>query len=146
MTKEASPARGPIWLLAAAIFGVVWNAYGVYQYIGSFAQTKASLMTAGMTASQADLYLSLPAWMSVVFAVGVFGGLAGSIALLMKRSIALPIFTVSVIGYILLFVGDYYYGIFDNIPTQLAILTVVVVVAAALLSITRHASNRSLLA
>jgi RNA polymerase sigma-70 factor (ECF subfamily) len=38
-----------------------------------------------MTPSQAALYLSPPGWISVVFAVGVFGGLVGSIGLALRR-------------------------------------------------------------
>jgi hypothetical protein len=146
MTAKTKQTTGSIWLLAVAGLGVLWNVYGAYQYIGSFSQTKASLMAVGMTGPQAELYLSLPAWISVVFAIGVFGGLAGSISLLMKKAIALPVFAVSLVGYILLFIGDYYYGVFENIPTQIVILAVVVAVAATLLAASVYAKNRNLLA
>jgi hypothetical protein len=146
MATEVTSSKSPLWLTAIAGLGVLWNAFGTYQFIRSFSQTKESLMAAGMNTDQAALYLSLPAWISVVFAVGVFGGLAGSVALLLKKSIALPIFTASLVGYILLFAGDYGYGIFANIPTQLVILAVVVTIAAALFLVTLYARNRHLLA
>lgn len=145
MTVDGSGSRGPIWLWLAGGLGVLWNAYGLYQFIASFSQTKASLMAVGMTASQADLYLSLPSWISVVFGVGVVGGLIGSIALLMKSARAVAIFGVSMAGYVILFSGDVYYGVFANIPTQLVILTVVVVIAAALLWVSIYAKKRNFL-
>ena len=135
----------PVWLTTVAILGLVWNAYGVYQFVGSLSQTSAKLMTAGMTAEQAELYLSLPIWITLVFAVGVFAGAAGSIALLLKKAVALPIFAVSLIGYLLLFAGDVYYGVFNSIPEQLAILGLVVAIAAVLLGVTRFAQVRSLI-
>ncbi|MCZ8183908.1 MAG: hypothetical protein O9322_13120 [Beijerinckiaceae bacterium] len=144
-TARTLQASAPIWLPAAAGFGVVWNLYGAYQFAGSFFQTRESLVAIGMTASQAELYLSLPAWLSVVFAIGVLGGLAGSIALLMRRRIALPILAASLVGYVLLFGGDAYYGVFANIPTQLVILAVVVAIAIALFAVSVHAGKRSML-
>ena len=145
MTEQAITTKTPIWLMVTAGLGVLWNAYGLYQFIGSFSQTKESLMAVGMTAAQAELYLSLPAWITVVFAVGVVGGLAGSVALLMKKAIAYPIFSASLVGYIFLFAGDFYYGVFDNIPSQLAILIVVVAIAAALFAATAVARRKALL-
>ncbi len=145
MTVDSSGSRSPIWLWLAGGLGVLWNAYGLYQFIASFSQTKASLMAVGMTASQADLYLSLPGWISVAFGVGVLGGLVGSVALLIKSARAVAIFGVAMVGYVILFSGDVYYGVFANIPTQLVILTVVVVIAAALLWVSIYAKKRNFL-
>lgn len=146
MTSEITTRRTPAWFWAAASLGLLWNAYGVYQFLDSFSQTKASLMAIGMTAAQADLYASLPVWISVVFAVGVFGGLLGSIALLLRSRLALPVLGVSLAGYILLFAGDTYYGVFASIPSQLVILAVVVAIAAGMLWLARFAAHRNLLA
>lgn len=145
MTVAKSASKGPIWLWLAGGLGVLWNAYGLYQFIASFWQTKSSLMAVGMTASQADLYLSLPGWISVAFAVGVLGGLAGSVALLIKSRRAVAIFGVALAGYIMLFSGDVYYGVFANIPTQLVILTIVVAIAAALFWVSIYAKRQNLL-
>lgn len=102
-------------------------------------------MTAGMTASQSEIYLSLPAWINVVFAVGVFGGLVGSILLALRRRAARAVFAASLVGYALLFAGDAYHGVFAAIPSQLGILAVVVLIAAALFGASRLAGKRGLL-
>jgi len=140
------PVRVPAWLRALAVFGVAWNIYGAYQFAGSFGQNPESMMAMGMTAEQAAVYLGLPAWISAVFAVGVFGGLAGSVALLARRRVATPLLLVSLVGYVLLFAGDAYHGVFASIPVQLAILGFVVLVAGALLWASRAATRRGLLA
>ena len=145
ISLTSTGARIPIWLRTAAALGVLWNLYGVFQFAGSFTQTSNSLMTAGMTASQAAVYLSLPAWISVVFAIGVFGGLVASIALAARRHVAVPIFAVSLVGYVLLFLGDAWYGVFASIPEQLVVLGVVVLIAAALLQTSWLARKRGLL-
>jgi hypothetical protein len=119
--------------------------YGVYQYAGTFTQAGQAAMTAGMTAPQAALYLSLPGWISVVFAVGVFAGLVGSILLALRRHVARPVFAASFVGYGLLFTGDAWYGVFAAIPSQLVILAVVVLIAAALSLASQLAGKRGLL-
>jgi hypothetical protein len=145
MMTQTIDARSPIWIKAVAGLGVVWNAYGLYQYVGSFRQTQESLMAAGMTAAQAELYLSLPIWMTVVFGIGVIGGLVGSVTLLMGRAISVRIFAVSFVGYVMLFAGDAYFGVFNNIPSQLAILAVVVAIAGLLLWVSWRAERRGLI-
>jgi hypothetical protein len=135
----------PAWLGVASALGILWNAYGVYQFAGSFTPSGQAAMTAGMTAAQAALYLSLPAWISVVFAVGVFGGLAGSVLLARKRRAARTVLAASLVGYGLLFAGDAYHGVFAAIPAQLGILAIVVLVAAALYWASQRAGKLGLL-
>ena len=145
MTLNPPEERLPAWLRATAGLGILWNSYGVFQFASSWTQTPDSLMAAGMTAAQAELYLGLPPWMGVVFAIGVFAGLFGSLALAARRSIAGPACTLSLAGYGCLFAGDVWFGVFNNIPAQLGILLLVVVVAVALLGATRAAAARGFL-
>lgn len=142
---ESSASRVPIWLWVAAALGILWNVYGLCQFAATFTASGQAAMTAGMTPSQATLYLSLPAWISVAFGMGVCGGLVGSIFLFLRRSVSRPVFVASFIGYALLFAGDTYHGVFAAIPAQLAILTVVVLIAAALLGASWLAGKRGLL-
>ena len=145
LTTELPASRVPIWLWAASGLGVLWNVYGAYQFAGTFTPAGRAAMTAGMTEAQAALYLALPAWISVVFAIGVFGGLIGSVALALRRRLALHLLAASLVGYLLLFAGDTYYGVFAAIPSQLAILAVVVLIAAGLYWTARIATRRGLL-
>ncbi len=133
MATPPTTAAPPFWLKAAGALGLVWNAYGVVQFIGSFAPTRDSLMRAGMSDAQAAVYLALPAWVSVVFAIGVFGGLVASVLLLLRRGAAVPVAAASLAGYVGLFAGDTYHGVFASMPSQLAILALVVLIAAGLL-------------
>lgn len=148
MTALALDSRGnraPAWFWAMAGFGVLWNLYGIYQFIGTLTPQGRSAMAAGMTAAQAQIYFSLPAWMTAVFAIGVFGGLFGSLAWAARRAAAVPVLAVSLVGYIALFSGDVYFGVFDAMPGQLAILAFVVLVAVALLATAWAARSRALL-
>lgn len=126
-------ARMPVWLLVVAAFGVAWNVFGLVQLVDFIGQTRASLMMKGMSASAAELYYGLPAWMKLAFALGSGGGLIGSIALGLARRIAVPILAGSLVGYVSLYAGDVAYGVFAVIPGQMAILSTVVGIAVALL-------------
>ena len=133
MTDTRSGAlRLPLWLLIVAGFGVAWNIFGLVQLTDFVLQTKASLTMKGMTPTAADVYYGLPLWMKLAFALGSFGGLFGSVALIVRKHVAVSIFVASLAGYKALYAGDYAYGVFDVIPGQLAILSVVVAIAAAL--------------
>jgi len=145
VTIDSARPRAPVWLLGAASFGVLWNVFGLIQFVGSFTQTTEALMAAGMSRMQADIYLGLPTWISVAFAIGVVGGLLGSSALLLGRRSAQPVLAVSLMGYVLLFAGDTYYGVFAAIPSQLAILVLVLLVAGALLGVSWLAGRQRLL-
>ena len=145
-TATTTLSRTPIWFWGAVAFGLLWNAYGVYQFLGTFSNTTESLMATGMTAQQAEIYLALPGWTTIAFAIGVFGAMIGCILLALRKSAAVPVLATSLAGYIVLFGADTAYGVFANIPSQLAILSFVVVVAAGLLGVAVLARKREILA
>ncbi len=139
--------KPPIWFWAASGAGLLWNAYGLWQFGKSLSATPDSLMTSGMTAEQAAIMTSYPVWMTLAFAIGVLGGFAGSALLLLRRVWALPILAASLVGYIVLYLGDMTQGVFAVMgAAQVIVLTVVVAIAVGLLLLARHAKKTLLLA
>ena len=140
------PARilTPRWFTVAALGGVAWNLFGAVQFAGSVTATEASLIASGMTPEQASVMTGYPAWMTLAFAVGVFGGLAGSILLLLRRSAAMPVLLTSLIAYVALWIGDAVHGVFAALGVpQVIILTAVVAIAAALFGLSRHPAAKA---
>jgi hypothetical protein len=137
-------ARAPYWITAAALGGMAWNIFGAIQFAGSVAATKASLIASGLTADQATVMAGYPAWMTAAFAVGVFGGLAGSILLLLRRSVAAQVLLVSLLAYVALWIGDALHGVFAAMGApQVVILSLVVAIAAGLLVLSRHSAAKA---
>ena len=100
ITSETLPkTRSPRWMTVAAAGGIAWNSFGAVQFAGSLTATEASLTASGLTPEQAALMTGYPAWMTAAFAVGVFGGLAGSVLLLVRRAGAMPVLLVSLLAY-----------------------------------------------
>ena len=142
MTTTTS-ASMPTLIRAVAALGVAWNVFGVVQFWDQVSATPAMLMAKGMTAAQANLYVSLPGWMTIVFAIGVFGGLVGATLLLIGQRAASTLLGMSLIGYIALYIGDITQGVFAAFGTsQVVVLTIVVAIAAALLLLSLHADRR----
>ena len=136
----------PLWFWIAAGLGLAWNIFGVVQFLGSLSATSESLMATGLTAEQAAVMLGYPSWMTIAFAVGVFGGLVGCVLLLLKKWLSVPVFGFSLIGYVILYIGDITEGVFAAIGTsQVVILSMVVAIAAALLWLARHFDRRGAL-
>lgn len=140
----ASSSRLPVWLTAASLAGIAWNVFGLVQFAGAVTATEASLVASGMTPAQAAVMSGYPAWMTLSFAVGVLGGLAGSGLLLLRRAAAMPVLALSLLAYVALWIGDAVHGVFAALGTpQVVILTMVVAVAAALFAISRHPVARA---
>jgi hypothetical protein len=69
---------------------------GVNAYLQQAFKTEAS--TAELNAEQIDLINSLPAWMTALFAIAVFAGIIGCIALLMRKKMAVNLFAISFVA------------------------------------------------
>lgn len=69
-------ARAPAWLRIVAALALLWNLFGVYNY----------LMTVGVVGgADAAAAGAMPAWVTGAFAIAVFGGALGSLGLLMLK-------------------------------------------------------------
>lgn len=142
MSVQSIPALGlqtPLWLSISALAGVARNLFGAVQFAGTLTATAESLVAAGLTPEQATVMTGYPAWMTLAFAIGVAGGLAGSVLLLLRRPLARPVLALSLLAYVALWIGDAIHGVFAAMGMpQVVILTVVVAFAAALLALSRH--------
>lgn len=95
---ENQSMKLPIWYWVIAIIFLLWNLIGVGSF---FAQ---SLMTDDMLQAlppaEQELYKSYPLWTFIAFAIAVFGGLIGSIGLIMRAKWAKTAFIVSLVALI----------------------------------------------
>jgi hypothetical protein len=137
-------SSAPVWLIAVSLGGIAWNLFGAFQFGASVTATEESLIASGLSAEQAAVMTGYPAWMSLAFAVGVFGGLAGSALLLMRRGAAMPVLGVSLAAYVALWIGDAAHGVFAAMgASQIVIVSVVVAIAAALFAVSRHPAAKA---
>lgn len=92
---RSTPAH--LWLIG--ILALLWNAFGCYDYWMSQTANQAYL---SKMPPDALIYMnSLPGWCTALWAVGVWGGLAGSLLLLARSRYAVWAFGLSALGAIL---------------------------------------------
>ena len=85
----------PMWFRVAAIVLILWNLMGAYACIQQFRLGAEAMGPA--TDYDRALYASMPVWYNWVFALAEVTGVAGTIALLLGRRIALPLLVASLI-------------------------------------------------
>jgi len=93
--SDTRSLKAPWHLWVVGGIAALWNAYGGYDYTMSMTQGATYMATAGMTPEQIAYYDAMPVWMTAVWAIGVWGGVLGSILLLLRGKLAFPVFAVS---------------------------------------------------
>ncbi|MCX7549544.1 hypothetical protein [Xanthomarina sp. F2636L] len=93
-----STNKPPIWFWIVSIIALIWNLMGVIVYIGQAYMTDAEL--ADLSATEQTLYNNIPVWVTIAFAIAVFGGTLASIALLLRKKLSLKLFIISLLGII----------------------------------------------
>ena len=97
---EAARSPVPSWFRIVAGLFVLWNLFGVVMYlhsVGMFGDPAANLNEAERAAAAA-----IPAAIMGAFAVGTWGGLIGSLGLLMRKKWAYPLLILSLIALLVL--------------------------------------------
>jgi hypothetical protein len=83
------------------ILALLWNGFGCYDYLMTRlrdADYLASMMPGTDPAEVLAYVDSIPMWAQAGWGLGVWGGLAGSILLLLRSRWAVPVFALSFLG------------------------------------------------
>ncbi|MGB8326889.1 MAG: hypothetical protein WCE48_04850 [Steroidobacteraceae bacterium] len=88
-----------LWLIG--VIAVLFNSIGVFDFVMSMARGAEYQASAGMTPAQIAHYQHMPIWMTVVWAVGVFGAFLALILLLLRKKLALPVFVLSLAAFLI---------------------------------------------
>ena len=97
--RESAKAPAHLWIVGA--LALLWNGFGCYNYFMTRTQGEAWIRQMMHTDDGAAImaYLdSFPIWASAGWGLGVWGGLLGSILLLLRNRLAVAAFAVSLIG------------------------------------------------
>lgn len=97
MSEEAtSKPTTAYWIIAGVL--LVWNIIGLMFYYQQSTLTPEIMMDAGLTAQQIAHITNTPAWGHSGYAIAVNAGVLGAILLLLRKTWAVPLFILSLIG------------------------------------------------
>lgn len=88
-----------IWLVG--VFGILWNGFGCFDFTMTASRNMDYL--GGFPKEMLHYWFAMPWWMYGVWAVGVFGALAGSIALLLRSKASVTLFAAALIASVISF-------------------------------------------
>ena len=128
---SAMRPRAPWHLWLVGVIAVLFNGIGVFDFVMSMAQGSTYMASVGMTPAQIAHYEAMPPWMTVVWAVGVWGAFLGSVLILLRRRVAAPVFAVSLAAFLLSVL--YTYVLTDGGPIMGSAMAITSVVITALL-------------
>jgi hypothetical protein len=92
----SAEGRTPAHLWIVGLLALLWNAFGCFQYL--MTMTANAAFMAKVPADELAYMDSLPAWLTAFWALGVWGGLAGSVLMLMRSRYSVWAFGLSFIG------------------------------------------------
>lgn len=132
----------PTWFWVVSGLALVWNLAGVMNYLSQAYMTDE--IKGALPEDQAALLESTPSWVTAAFAIAVFAGALGCLALLLRKKWARPVLLLSLLGIIvqqiyIFFLSDSFevYG-----SGAMFLPIVVIVVGIALVYFARMAQNK----
>lgn len=128
-----SIGRGPWHLWVVGIVSLLWNAVGAMDYL--MTQTRNASYMEQFSPEQLEYFYGFPSWVVATWALAVWGGVAGSLLLLLRRRLSFWVFVVSFAS--MLITTLYNFAFSNGLemmggPGQLAFTGLIFVVAALL--------------
>lgn len=141
MTNKGK-VKPPIWFWIVSAVAFVWNALGVDAYLS---EAYMSIEDLGkMSQAERLLFESQPAWVTAAFAIAVWGGALGCLALLLRKKWAMPILLVSLIGILAQMTHAFFMSnTFEVVGNDKMGMTVmIIIVGVALVLFARMSKNK----
>ncbi len=95
----------PWHLWAVGATALLWNSIGAFDY--AMTESRNAAYLAPFNAEQLAYFMALPKWVVATWATGVWGGVLGSLLLLLRQTRAVLVFAVSLGGMAITFVHNY---------------------------------------
>jgi len=95
-SRPGPAGRTPRHLWVVGIIALLWNCIGAFDYL--MTQTKNAAYMSAFPPEQLAFFYGLPVWVVAAWAFAVWGGVLGSVLLLLRRRLAVPVFLVSLVG------------------------------------------------
>ncbi len=134
--------KPPLWFWIVSAVAFVWNALGVNAYLIDAYMSIEGLEK--MSQVERLLFESQPAWVTAAFAIAVWGGALGCLALLLRKKWARPLLLVSLIGVLAQMTHAFFKSnTFEVVGNdQMGMSIMIVIVGVALVLFARMSQNK----
>ena len=88
--------KTPVHLWIVGILAVLWNAVGAFDYTATQLQLESYM--GQFSQEQLDYFFGFPVWMDAAWAIAVWSSILGSLCLLLRKSWAVSLFGLSILG------------------------------------------------
>ncbi|PKV51246.1 hypothetical protein ATE84_3320 [Aquimarina sp. MAR_2010_214] len=121
----------PVWFWIISVLALLWNIMGVMAYIGQAFMTDEVLAT--LPEGEQNFYNNTPAWVTAAFAIAVFAGAIGCIALLLRKKWASPLLLLSLIAVLAQATYNFFLQNFVQLSGNRVIMPIIVIIVAIFL-------------
>lgn len=104
-TPDRTRARTPWHLWVIGVIALLWNSMGAFDYL--MTQTRNEAYMGNFTAEQLEFFYNLPTWVVAAWAIAVWGGVVGSLTLLLRKRFAVQVYLVSLIAMVITTIHNY---------------------------------------
>jgi hypothetical protein len=106
MVANTSAAKAPVvfWIISAV--SLLWNGFGGYDYVMTRQRDMAYLDQMGGAKDILAWIDAFPMWVQVLWPIGVWASVLGSVLLLLRSRHAVTAFLVSLVGAVASFIGQ----------------------------------------
>ena len=133
-----STTKLPVWFWVIAVVGLLWNLIGVSAYLADAYQLIE------LSPEEQAFNTNKPVWYTAAYAISVFAGALGCIALLLRKKWAVTLFMLSLIG--VLIAHTYSFFLQDDMPITggvMAVPIIVIIIAGLLYWYSKGAREKS---
>ena len=131
-----------IWVIGGV--SLLWNAMGLMDFTMSNLRSDAYM--AQMTEAQMAFFNGFPLWVTVFWAIAVIGAVLGSLLILLRKKLAVPVFLAAFIAMVITSIHNYLLSpvrITDIAGTGALIFSAIIFVVALLLLFYSKAQARA---
>ncbi len=98
-TTPPAATKAPWHLWVVGVISLLWNLVGAFDFY--MTQTRNAAYMQAFTPAQLDFFYGFPFWVVAAWGIATWGGALGSLLLLLRKGVAMPVFLVSFLGMVL---------------------------------------------
>ncbi len=104
-TTPTTATKTPWHLWVVGGISLLWNLVGALDFF--MTQTRNAAYMKNFTPAQLDFFYGFPFWVVAAWGIATWGGALGSLLLLLRKGVAVPVFLLSFLGMILTTVHNF---------------------------------------